>query len=70
MLWQEGTTRLLDYAPAGGMPVLAVPSLVNRAYILDLAPDNSLMRYLAGLGLRPFLVDWDAPGEVERRLYA
>ncbi|MGH6877669.1 MAG: alpha/beta fold hydrolase, partial [Rhizomicrobium sp.] len=30
LLWQEGTTRLLDYAPAGGVPLLAVPSLVNR----------------------------------------
>lgn len=67
VLWQEGTTRLLDYAPAGGMPVLAVPSLINRGYILDLAPGNSLLRYLAAQGLRPFLVDWGAPGEAERR---
>jgi polyhydroxyalkanoate synthase subunit PhaC len=67
VLWQEGSTRLLDYAPAGGMPVLAVPSLINRGYILDLAPGNSLLRYLAAQGLRPFLVDWGAPGEVERR---
>ncbi len=67
VLWQEGTTRLLDYAPAGGMPVLAVPSLINRGYILDLAPGNSLLRYLASQGLRPFLVDWGAPGEAERR---
>ncbi len=67
VLWQEGTTRLLDYAPAGGAPVLAVPSLVNRGYILDLAPGNSLLRYLAAQGMRPFLVDWGAPGEVERR---
>jgi len=67
VLWQEGSTRLLDYAPAGGAPVLAVPSLINRGYILDLAPGNSLLRYLATQGLRPFLVDWGAPGEVERR---
>jgi polyhydroxyalkanoate synthase len=67
VLWQEGTTRLLDYAPAGGAPVLVVPSLINRGYILDLLPGNSLLRYLAAQGLRPFLVDWGAPGEVERR---
>ncbi len=67
VLWQEGSTRLLDYAPAGGMPVLAVPSLINRGYILDLSPGNSLLRYLAAQGMRPFLVDWGAPGEVERR---
>ena len=67
LLWQEGTTRLFDYAPSGGDPVLVVPSLINRSYILDLSTGNSLLRFLAGQGLRPFLVDWDAPGEVERR---
>src|SRR3984885_15188978 len=66
LLWQEGTTKLFDYAPSGGDPVLVVPSLINRGYILDLAPGNSLLRFLAGQGLRPFLVDWDAPAEVER----
>ncbi len=66
VLWQAGTTRLLDYGPAGGMPVLVVPSLINRAYILDLAPDQSLLRYLSGQGLRVMLVDWGAPAAVER----
>lgn len=61
LLWQEGSTRLLDYAPAGGAPLLVVPSLVNRYYILDLAAGNSLLRHLAGEGIRPFAVDWDAP---------
>ncbi|MGH6960788.1 MAG: alpha/beta fold hydrolase, partial [Dongiaceae bacterium] len=71
VLWQEGTTRLLDYgsaAPTGAAaPVLLfVPSLINRAYILDLMAGRSLLRYLAGRGLRTLLVDWDAPGEIER----
>src|SRR5215470_8684672 len=36
VLWQDGTTRLLDYraAAAGGPVLLAVPSLINRAHIL------------------------------------
>ena len=67
-LWQEGTTRLLDFrtGTAGGPAVLVVPSLINRAYILDLTADTSLMRFLAGAGCEPFLVDWQAPGAVER----
>ncbi|MGE0745123.1 MAG: alpha/beta fold hydrolase [Rhodospirillales bacterium] len=64
--WTEGTTALRDYGPADGRPVLVVPSLVNRAYVLDLAPDMSLLRFLAGRGLRPLLVDWRAPGDDER----
>ena len=67
VLWREGTTRLLDYGPPDGTPLLVVPSLINRAYILDLAPGQSLLRYLAKAGLRPLLLDWGAPDEEERR---
>ena len=65
-IWREGTTRLLDYGPDGGRPVLFVPSLINRAHVLDLAPDRSLLRALTAQGIRPLLVDWDRPGEAER----
>ncbi len=70
-LWQEGSTRLLDYGRAGhagagpGSVILLVPSLVNRHYVLDLAPDISLVRYLAQRGHRPLLLDWGTPGEAE-----
>jgi len=67
-IWREGTTRLLDYGGAeGSAPVLVVPSLINRAYVLDLMPEKSLLRWLAQNGMRPLLVDWDKPGEAERR---
>lgn len=67
-IWAEGGSRVLDYAApaAAGPPVLFVPSLVNRAYVLDLAPDRSLMRFMAANGLRAALLDWGWPGEVER----
>lgn len=67
-VWAEGETRLLDYSAAeGGVPALFVPSLVNRAYVLDLAPGHSMLRWLAGQGVRPLLLDWGWPTEVERR---
>lgn len=47
--------------------IFAVPSLVNRAYILDLNEDSSLLRYLARRGHHPLLVDWQAPGAEEAR---
>jgi polyhydroxyalkanoate synthase len=43
-----------------------VPSLINRAYILDLAPEKSLLRFLAAEGLRPLLVEWGRPTDLER----
>jgi poly[(R)-3-hydroxyalkanoate] polymerase subunit PhaC len=66
VLWQSGTTRLLDYGGGAGVPLFVVPSLINRAYILDLLPGRSLLRSWAERGLRPFLVDWGRPGEAER----
>jgi len=65
-IWQEGTSRLLDYGPPQGPPVLIVPSLVNRYYVLDLSHRCSLVRTLAETGLRPLVVDWGAPGPEER----
>jgi polyhydroxyalkanoate synthase len=70
VVWQEGTTRLLDYGLAGrdpaGVPLLVVPSLINRSTILDLAPGRSLLRFLSQRGIRPLLVDWGKPGPIER----
>lgn len=66
-IWKQGASRLLDHgAGLGPAPaVLLVPSLVNRHYILDLAPGQSLASYLAGRGLHPLLLDWGAPAELE-----
>ncbi len=74
VLWAEGGSRLLDYGALGGAlgggsgpPVLVVPSLVNRAYVLDLAANRSMLRHWAAGGVRPLLLDWGWPGEAERR---
>ncbi|MDB5414378.1 MAG: phbC [Rubritepida sp.] len=66
VLWSEGSARLLDFGGTG-RPVLFVPSLINRAYVLDLDEGASLMRFLAANGLRPLLLDWGWPGPAERR---
>ncbi len=65
-VWQEGTTRLLDYGPAGAPAALVVPSLINRHYVLDLSPERSFVATLRSCGLRPLVVDWGVPGAVER----
>ncbi|MGH7153797.1 MAG: alpha/beta fold hydrolase [Acetobacteraceae bacterium] len=66
VLWREGASRLLDYGGVG-MPVLFVPSLVNRSYVLDLMPEHSMLRWLAANGARPLLLDWGWPDELERQ---
>ncbi|WP_235952268.1 alpha/beta fold hydrolase [Falsiroseomonas algicola] len=66
-IWSEGDSRILDHAPGSAGPVaLFVPSLVNRAQVLDLMRGRSMMRFLAGQGVRPLLLDWGWPGAAER----
>jgi polyhydroxyalkanoate synthase subunit PhaC len=57
---QVGDVRVLDFGGTG-RPALFVPSLINPSWILDLAPGNSMMRWLACQNIRPLLLDWGAP---------
>jgi polyhydroxyalkanoate synthase len=66
-IWSEGSTRLLDYGLSAGSSVLFIPSLINRAYVLDLDADCSMLRWLASQGVRPLLLDWGWPEANERR---
>ncbi|MEM8695026.1 MAG: alpha/beta hydrolase [Pseudomonadota bacterium] len=62
-----GRARLLDFGGNGPAAVF-IPSLINPPTILDLAEHNSLLRWIAGQGLHPYLVDWDAPQPDEAEL--
>ncbi len=39
-------------------PLLLVPSLINKAHIMDLAPERSLLRWLNENGVVAYLLDW------------
>ncbi len=73
VIWGDGTTKLRDYRASGspGIPpsaarLLVIPSLVNRYYILDLLEDQSFLQDMARRGFAPFVIDWGAPGELEK----
>ena len=66
---RDGSSRLLEFSASGaddGPTILVVPSLVNRAYVLDLAEGQSFMRWLSANGVDGFLVDWGRPDDAER----
>ncbi len=62
---RQGRARLRDYG-GSGRPVLIVPSLINPPFILDLMPDRSLARWLAGQDLHVWLLDWGEPTPADR----
>lgn len=64
---QAGRAVLRDYGgTATATPLVFVPSLINPPFILDIAPDRSLLRWLAAQGHRVLLVDWGAPSPDEQ----
>lgn len=65
-VWQEGSSRLLKFGRRSGVPVFFVPSLINKAYILDLDQERSLVRWLAERGFCVYLLDWGHPSTDER----
>ena len=68
----ENKWRLLRYQRATpatfDTPVLLVPSLINRHYILDLVPGKSLVEFLLARGHDVFVIDWGTPGPEDRFL--
>ncbi len=57
--------QLLEYKPLTKQvyerPLLMVPPCINKFYILDLQPENSLIRYAVSEGHRVFVVSWRNP---------
>ena len=72
IIWTKNKARLYHYLPTFEprfpVPILMVYSLINRSYILDLTPGNSLVEYLISLGFDVYLLDWGTPGDEDASL--
>jgi len=65
VVFENELFQLLEYKPLAAKvyerPFLLVPPCINKFYILDLQPENSLIRYAVSQGHRTFVVSWRNP---------
>jgi polyhydroxyalkanoate synthase len=65
VVYENELFQLIEYQPlteqVHARPLLLVPPCINKFYILDLQPGNSLIRYALSQGQRVFVISWRNP---------
>ncbi len=65
VIYRNRLIELIQYTPTTpkvkGIPLLIIAPWINKYYVLDMRPDNSLIKYLVDSGLTVFAISWKNP---------
>ncbi len=72
VIWTKNKAKLYHYEPTlekrFPVPILLIYALINRPYVMDLLPGNSVVEYLVKQGFDVYMLDWGTPGEEDKHL--